>query len=75
MWNPETGKAMHKPLAGHSQFITAISWEPLHSFDNFAITIFDTMDSRLLVLESDPVPFFRITRSLFYPLLRRISLP
>ena len=33
IWNPENGEEACKPLAGHSQFITWISWEPLHRYE------------------------------------------
>lgn len=29
LWNPETGEQFGKPLKGHKNFITSISWEPL----------------------------------------------
>lgn len=30
IWNPETGKQIGKPLTGHRQWITFLSWQPLH---------------------------------------------
>ncbi|XP_054712672.1 notchless protein homolog 1-like [Uloborus diversus] len=30
IWNPETGKEFVKPLLGHSKYITAVCWEPIH---------------------------------------------
>jgi ribosome assembly protein 4 len=29
LWNAETGEQMGKPLKGHRNFVTSISWEPL----------------------------------------------
>ncbi len=31
LWDPTTGKALFKPLTGHTNYITWISWEPLHA--------------------------------------------
>ena len=31
LWNVETGEQMGKPLKGHKNFVTSISWEPLIS--------------------------------------------
>lgn len=33
LWDPETGKARGRPLVGHKQWITSLSWEPLHLGD------------------------------------------
>lgn len=30
VWNPESGKAVGKPLKGHKGAVTAIAWEPMH---------------------------------------------
>uniref|UniRef100_A0ABI7YF92 Notchless protein homolog 1 n=1 Tax=Felis catus TaxID=9685 RepID=A0ABI7YF92_FELCA len=30
LWDPSTGKQVGRPLAGHSKWITGLSWEPLH---------------------------------------------
>ncbi|CAG8530576.1 1805_t:CDS:10 [Acaulospora morrowiae] len=30
LWDPETGKSIGDPLKGHSQWITCLTWEPLH---------------------------------------------
>ncbi|XP_023244320.1 notchless protein homolog 1-like [Centruroides sculpturatus] len=30
IWNPETGKQMGRTLIGHTQWVTWITWEPLH---------------------------------------------
>lgn len=29
IWNSETGEQLGKPLKGHKNFVTSISWEPL----------------------------------------------
>lgn len=34
MWDPETGKAKGDALRGHSKWITALAWEPLHLYSN-----------------------------------------
>uniref|UniRef100_A0A8C3YE84 Notchless protein homolog 1 n=1 Tax=Catagonus wagneri TaxID=51154 RepID=A0A8C3YE84_9CETA len=31
LWDPNTGKQVGRALAGHSKWITALSWEPLHT--------------------------------------------
>uniref|UniRef100_A0A8D1FZX6 Notchless protein homolog 1 n=1 Tax=Sus scrofa TaxID=9823 RepID=A0A8D1FZX6_PIG len=31
LWDPSTGKQVGRALAGHSKWITALSWEPLHA--------------------------------------------
>ncbi|XP_045839737.1 notchless protein homolog 1 isoform X4 [Meles meles] len=31
LWDPGTGKQVGRPLAGHSKWITGLSWEPLHA--------------------------------------------
>eukprot|EP00069_Balaena_mysticetus_P020514 bmy_02909T0 len=31
LWDPSTGKQVGRTLAGHSKWITALSWEPLHA--------------------------------------------
>ena len=30
VWDPETGKQCGRVLTGHKQWITAVSWQPLH---------------------------------------------
>lgn len=30
IWDPETGKQLGKTLIGHKQWITYLSWQPLH---------------------------------------------
>jgi len=32
LWDPETGKAKADALRGHSKWITALAWEPLHLY-------------------------------------------
>lgn len=29
LWDAETGEQIGKPLKGHKNFVTSISWEPL----------------------------------------------
>ncbi|XP_051848391.1 notchless protein homolog 1 isoform X1 [Antechinus flavipes] len=31
LWDPNTGKQLGRALAGHSKWITGLSWEPLHT--------------------------------------------
>eukprot|EP00002_Diphylleia_rotans_P037246 TRINITY_DN82_c0_g1_i1.p1 TRINITY_DN82_c0_g1~~TRINITY_DN82_c0_g1_i1.p1 ORF type:complete len:504 (-),score=89.12 TRINITY_DN82_c0_g1_i1:1349-2860(-) len=31
IWDPKTGEQIGRPLKGHSKWVTALSWEPLHS--------------------------------------------
>jgi ribosome assembly protein 4 len=35
LWDPETGKAKGEALRGHSKWITALAWEPLHLYTAF----------------------------------------
>lgn len=30
IWDPETGKQIGKPLTGHRQWVTYLSWQPFH---------------------------------------------
>lgn len=32
LWEPKTGKKIGRTLTGHRQWITALSWRPLHLF-------------------------------------------
>ena len=34
IWDPETGKPKGDALRGHSKWITALAWEPLHLLSN-----------------------------------------
>ncbi|OQV16433.1 Notchless protein-like protein 1 [Hypsibius exemplaris] len=63
LWDPATGKQVGKTLAGHQQWITWLSWEPLHmngqcrllasSSKDATIRIWDTvMQSTLRILSS-----------------------
>ena len=31
VWNPSTGKQVGRPLKGHKQWITSVSWQPMHA--------------------------------------------
>ncbi len=58
IWNPDTGKKIGKPLTGHRQWITYLSWQPLHlngecrylasSSKDGSINIWDTVLSSLV---------------------------
>jgi ribosome assembly protein 4 len=58
IWNPETGKKIGKPLTGHRQWVTYLSWQPLHlngecrylasSSKDASINIWDTVLSTMV---------------------------
>jgi len=62
LWDPETGKQIGKPLIGHKQWITWLSWQPMHkdpecrklasSSKDGTIRIWDTVLLKTLIILS-----------------------
>ncbi|KAJ3217315.1 hypothetical protein HDU67_008117 [Dinochytrium kinnereticum] len=59
LWDPKTGKALGEPLKAHTQVVTGLSWEPMHSnaaCSRFAsvskdatIKIWDALNRRIIM--------------------------
>lgn len=52
LWSPKTGKQMGKPLLGHKQWITGISWEPLHMDGNARRFCSSSKDTNVIIWDS-----------------------
>jgi ribosome assembly protein 4 len=52
VWHPTSGKQLGKPLTGHTKYVTAISWEPLHRNPQCRRLVSASKDGRVKVWDT-----------------------